>query len=96
MMRTSTFLTVLEPRGSNSPSCRARSSLACRDAGMSPISSRNSVPPWASSNLPFRGFRSAPVNAPGATPKNSASSSASGMAATLTATKGPSARSDCW
>ena len=39
-----------------------RSSLGCSGSGSSPISSRNSVPPSASSNAPARA-RSAPVNA---------------------------------
>ena len=44
-------------------SCRKRSSFACSAAGRSPISSRNSVPPWAVSILPGVCF-AAPVNAP--------------------------------
>src|SRR4029434_1638495 len=42
------------PRRSNSPSCRTRSNLACNSSGMSPTSSRNSVPLCASSNRPTR------------------------------------------
>ena len=37
------------PTRSNSPSCRARSSLACRWRGNSVISSRSRVPRWARS-----------------------------------------------
>ena len=40
------------PTGSTSPSCSARSSLTCAASGNSPTSSRNSVPPSASTNLP--------------------------------------------
>ena len=60
------------PTRSSSPSWRTRSSLAWSSSGISPISSRNSVPPSASSNRPARS-RTAPVNAPLACPKNSLS-----------------------
>ena len=54
----------------------ARSSLACTVGAISPISSRNSVPPCAASNWPMR--RScAPVKAPFSWPKSSLSSSVS-------------------
>lgn len=36
----------------------------CNGSGISPISSRNSVPPWAISNSPARPPRREPVNAP--------------------------------
>ncbi len=45
MMRTSMRRRSLDPTGLISRSCRARSSLACKSMGRSPISSRNSVPP---------------------------------------------------
>ena len=61
---------------------------------MSPISSKNKVPPSASLNFPSRPLRSAPVKAPGATPKNSASSKVSGTAAMLILTNGPLARGE--
>ena len=51
------------PTRMNSPSCSTRSSFTWTSGEMSPISSRNSVPPSASSNSPFF-RRSAPVNAP--------------------------------
>ena len=54
---------------------------------MSPISSRNSVPPLASTKSPRR-VCVAPVNDPRTCPKSSLSSSASGTAAQLTATNG--------
>ena len=50
-----------------------RSSLACSASGMSPISSRNSVPPLAYSKRPLRSL-SAPVKAPGSWPNSSSSS----------------------
>ena len=53
---------------------------------ISPISSRNSVPPSASSNSPFLS-RTAPVKAPRSWPNSSLSSSVSGMAPQLTDTK---------
>ena len=54
---------------------------------MSPISSRNNVPPSALSILPGVCF-TAPVNAPFSKPNSSDSSSVSGMAAQLIATNG--------
>ena len=51
---------------------RPRSSLTWIARGMSPTSSRNSVPPLACSNQPLRS-RSAPVNAPLTWPKSSLS-----------------------
>ena len=61
--RTSTAIAVSPPTREISPLCRARSTLACALALISPISSRKRVPPLASSNIPFlRPW--APVNAP--------------------------------
>jgi hypothetical protein len=51
-MRTSIAISYLPPMRSITRSCRKRSSLACSAIGRSPTSSRNSVPPLASSNLP--------------------------------------------
>ena len=45
------------PRRSNSFSCSARSSFACISSGISPTSSRNSVPWLASSRRPMRWAR---------------------------------------
>ena len=74
-----------------SRSCRRRSSFTCIGRGMSPISSRKSVPPSASSMRP--GLRqAAPVKAPFSWPNSSLSSSASGSAAQWTATNGPARR----
>ncbi len=58
---------------------------------MSPTSSRNSVPPLATSNLPLR-RAVAPVNEPFSWPNSSDSRSVSVRAAQETATNGPSAR----
>ena len=60
---------------------------------MSPISSRNSVPPSACSKRPMWRLL-APVNAPASCPKSSLSSSSDGIAAVLSATKGLRARGD--
>ena len=54
---------------------------------MSPISSRNIVPPFASSKRPARSFM-ALVNAPFSWPKSSLSRSSSGIAPQLIGTKG--------
>ena len=48
--RTSTNFVSLEPTGRTSPLSSTRRSLACIARGMSPISSRNRVPPSAASN----------------------------------------------
>ena len=63
-------------------------------ASMSPISSRNSVPPCACSNLPRR-CCVAPVKAPFSWPNSSLSMSSPGMAAQLSFTNGPSLRLEC-
>jgi hypothetical protein len=65
--------------------------LVCSASGISPISSRNSVPLSAASKRPT--FLSvAPVNAPFSWPNSSLSISVSVSAAQLTATHGPAAR----
>ena len=61
---------------------------------MSPISSKNSVPPSACSKRPRRAF-CAPVNAPRSCPNNSDSSRSFGIAAVLMATNGPPMRGLC-
>src|SRR5205807_2451710 len=60
---------------------------------MSPISSRNSVPPSASSNFPARSAN-APVKLPFMCPNSSLSISSVGIAAQFTSTKGPRARGE--
>jgi chromosomal replication initiation ATPase DnaA len=59
----STFVVSSSPTFSNSCSCKARNNLPCNDAGISPTSSRNNVPPFASCRRPTRSL-CAPVNAP--------------------------------
>ena len=61
MTRTSTSIGSLPPTRSKRRSWSTRSNFTCIVSGTSPISSRNSVPPWACSNRPIRS-RSAPVN----------------------------------
>ena len=51
--RTSARIVCVPPSRSNSRSCSTRSSLTCVARLSSPISSRNSVPPSASSKRPF-------------------------------------------
>ena len=83
--RTSTRIVRVLPSRSNSRSCSTRSSLGCSSSGMSPTSSRNSVPPWASSKRPIR-CAIAPVNAPFSWPNSSLSSRPVGMAAQFSLT----------
>src|SRR5205823_101027 len=61
--RTSAVSVTVPPTRSYCRSCSTRSSFACRPGISSPISSRNSVPPAASSKRP-RVSLSAPVKAP--------------------------------
>ena len=93
MMRTSQRSGRVPPTRWNSPSCSTRSSFTWVAGVMSPISSRNSVPPSACSKRPAR-WRSAPVNAPRSWPNSSDSSSVSGSAAQFTFTKGRAARGE--
>ncbi len=89
----STLTGWVAPTGSISPDCSARSSLTCASGGSSPTSSRNSVPPLASWNLPVR-RDVAPVNEPFSWPNRMDSTSCAGRAPQLTATNGLPARSD--
>ena len=91
--RTSTSISVLPPSRRSRPSSSTRSSLACSSMGISPISSRKSVPPWASSKTPGRRW-SAPVKAPRSWPKSSLSMRVAGMEAQLMATNGLSRRGE--
>ena len=75
-------------RGRNGRRDSTRSRRVCRSNGMSPISSRNSVPPSACSKRPRR-MVCAPVKAPRSWPNSSDSSRSFGMAAVLMATNGP-------
>ena len=90
-MRTSTRMGRDEPMRVTSPYSTARSNRSCAPILKVPSSSRNNVPPSASSKRPSRA-RVAPVNAPASCPNNSASISVSGKAAQFMVTKGPSQR----
>ena len=70
--RTLTLIGSLVPTRTISPVSSTRSSLIWIGIGMSPISSRKSVPPLAYWNRPMRS-RSAPVKAPFTWPKSSLS-----------------------
>ena len=76
------------PTRSKVRSWSTRSSATCVRGEMSPISSRKSVPPSASSKRPRR-RAAAPVNAPFSWPKSSERRSVSTSAAQLTLTSGP-------
>ena len=91
--RTSTVIERSPPTRVIRLSCNARRTLAWASRLMSPISSRNRVPPSACSNLPIRCLV-APVNAPFSCPNSSDSINSDGIAAQLTSTSGPSARAD--
>ena len=87
MTRTSTVIAVCPPTRKNSLSASTRSKRVCSASDMSPISSRNSVPPLACSKRPMR--RSvAPVNAPFSWPNSSDSSSSAAIADVFSATNG--------
>ena len=70
--RTSALIGVVVPTRVNEPLSSTRSSFTCSSCGISVISSRNSVPPWARSKYPLC-CRSAPVNEPFSCPKSSLS-----------------------
>jgi len=84
---------VAPPTGSKRCSSSTRKTFACMRGLMSPTSSRKSVAPSASSNLPRFGCV-APVNAPRAWPKSSDSINSSGTAEQFNSTKGAAARRD--
>ena len=91
--RMSTLTGRRAPTGSISPSCKARSNFTCASNGSSLISSRNSVPAFASANLPVC-FSVAPVKAPFSCPNRIDSTRFSGRAPQLTVTKGLPRRSE--
>ena len=91
MSRTSILRSWVSPTRRISRSWIARSSLTWSSAGISVISSRNSVPPSAAAKRPTL-LATAPVKAPLTWPKSSDSISPSGMAPQLTETKGLSRR----
>src|SRR5438445_8695744 len=74
------------PHLSNSRSCSTRRSFVWRSSGISPTSSRKTVPALASSNRPMRCVI-APVNAPFSWPNSSLSSNPVGIAAQFSFTK---------
>ena len=76
MQRKSTLICWLPPTRTISFSCSTRSRSVWVLRLMSLISSRNTVPPSATSNLPFLRY-CAPVNAPFSWPNSSLSSSVS-------------------
>ena len=92
-IRTSILMLFVAPRRVISRSWIARRSFGCKFIGISPISSRNSVPPSASSNCPFF-IAEASVNAPFSKPKSSLSIKFSGIAAMFIAINGPSLRGE--
>ena len=92
-MRTSTRRVRDEPTGSNSPVSSTRNSLGWRLRGTFAISSRNSVPPSASSKRPTRSdFAS--VKAPLTWPKSSLSKTPSESPPAFTTTRGLPARGE--
>ena len=93
MTRTSALIALLPPTRSKIRSCKTRNNLTCIGCGISPISSRNKVPPVASSKRPLRA-ENAPVKAPFSWPNNSLSNNSAGIAPQLTGTKGPLLRDD--
>ena len=95
MTRTSTLRAWAEPMRRTSRASSTRSSFGCSGSGSSPISSRNSVPPSASSNAPARA-RSAPVKAPRSWPNSSDSIRLGGTAPQSTTISGPAARVLAW
>ena len=86
-IRTSTCLVREDPTRSNSPDSTTRSSLVCRGIEMLAISSRNSVPPSASSKRPTRSVL-ASVNAPRTWPNSSLSKTPSDSPPAFTVTSG--------
>src|SRR6185503_7144815 len=95
MIRMFTGTVRVPPRRSMVRFCSTRSSFTCIDNGTSSMSSRNSVPPSASSKRPGRSLI-APVKAPRSCPKSSDSISVSEKSAQLTATKGRCLRRLDW
>ena len=90
-MRTSTRIARDEPIRLTSPYSTARNNLSCAPWLSVASSSRNRVPPSASSKRPARALV-APVKAPASWPNNSASISVSGKAAQFIVMSGPAQR----
>ena len=85
---TSSLISLLLPTLLITEFSKTRSSFVWSPKGISPISSRKSVPLLACSNLPTVVFK-APVNAPFSNPNISASINSLGIAAQFRATKLP-------
>ena len=90
MTRTLTGSGRPPPTGVTADTDNTRSRAICCWTGISPISSRNSVPPSASTNRPGRPFT--PVAMSGRMPNSSLSSSVEAIAPQFTATNGLSER----
>ena len=86
---TSTSMSLCPPTGVTFLSCNTLSNFACKDKGISEISSKSKVPLSAALKIPLFAFE-APVKAPFSWPKRIASNMFSGIAAQLTATNGSS------
>ena len=87
-MRTFTFISLSPPTLVILFSCKALNTFACALKLISPISSKNKVPPSANSNFPLR-CATALVKEPFSCPNNSLSINSEGMAAQFTSIKGP-------
>ena len=85
---TSTSISFSPPTRVILFSCKALKTLAWADKLISPISSRNKVPPFDCSNLPILCLI-AEVNAPFSCPNNSLSINSEGIAAQFTSIIGP-------
>ena len=84
----------VEPTGVTSRCWSTRRSRGWSSSGISPISSRNTIPPSPERNTPREG-PTAPVNEPFSWPKSWLSISDAAIALQLMATNGPSARGPC-
>ncbi len=84
--RRSTLCGVVLPRGKNSRASKKRRSLACTSSEIFPISSKKTVPPFATLKIPGLSW-CAPVNAPLVCPNSSLSSNVSEMVPQSTAEK---------
>ena len=92
--RTSTLSALVPPTRRYSPASRKRSSFGCSARGISPISSRNSVPLSATSTRPCLAA-TALVNAPFSWPKSSDSIRLSENVAQLSGMNGEAQRRLC-
>ena len=88
MTRMSTLTDSRPPTRVSSRSCSTRSSRACASSDMSPISSRNSVPPSAVSMRPLRRAW-APVKAPRSKPNSSRLEQRGGQGGAVDGDEGP-------